>query len=148
MNYEEKNNLHYVCTLVEFLSRKTKNRHEAIAERISQPCFEQLMRDASVNHCLSFDEVSAPLINELDLSTGTYDPISTCRFKVPSVEDIGWLYQRLILQTMPADNLWDGFRSVFQSFIPPVVSNFNSSFYYSSPDYIRACYQAGQVLDD
>ena len=147
MTPEEKNNLHYVCFLVEFLSRKLRLQHHIIAEAVTPAIFQIWMRDAAVNHCLSFEEVADGIVPQLHLAQGTYDVTAGCRYKLPSVEDIGWLYQRLILAVQKTDDIYTVFQKVFTSFIPEKVSNFNSAFYYANPDYLRACYEAGKVLD-
>lgn len=147
MTQNDKNDLHYVCSLMEFLSRKLRLQHHIIAEAVTPAIFQTWMRDAAVNHCLSFEEVADGIIPQLHLTAGDYDVSANCRYKVPSVEDIGWLYQRLILAVQKSDDLYTAFRKVFTSFIPEKVSNFNSAFYYANPDYLRACYEAGKVLD-
>ena len=147
MTPEEKNDLHYVCSLVEFLSRKLHVRHRDLANAITPTVFHRWMGDAAVNHCLSFDEVADTAIAQLHLQNGDYDVSTGCRYKIPSVEDIGALYQQLIQAVQKKDSLYSTFKAVFSSFIPKKISNFNSSFYYATPDYIRACYEAGHVLD-
>ena len=96
MTPEEKNDLHYVCSLVEFLSRKLHVRHRDLANAITPTVFTGGWRYAAVNHCLSFDEVADTAIAQLHLQNGDYDVSTGCRYKIPSVEDIGALYQQLI----------------------------------------------------
>ena len=146
MTAENKNALLYICTLVEFLSRKLKRPHREILDRISRQTFRRLMRDAGVNHCLPLEQVADELIPQLELTEGRYDVSAKCRYKLPSPETVGGLYQRLILAVLHEADLYDTFRSVFTSFIPEKVADINSAFYYANPDYIRASYEAGHVL--
>lgn len=147
MTKETKNNLHYVCTLIEFLSRKLKRPHRELLGHMSRETFLRLMQDAGVNHCLALEQVADELIRQLDLTEGHYDVAATCRYPIPAPVAVGGLYQRLILAVPHETDLYDTFRSVFTSFIPEKVSDFNSAFYYANPDYIRACYEAKHVLD-
>lgn len=147
MTEQTKNDLLYVCTLIEFLARKLKRPHREILDHISRETFRRLMRDAGVNHCLPLEQVADELISELELTEGRYDVSAKCRYKLPSPEAVGELYLRLILAVLNKTDLYDTFRAVFASFIPEKVSDFNSAFYYAAPDYIRASYEAGHVLD-
>lgn len=38
-------------------------------------------------------------------------------------------------------------KKVYGSFISDEIENYNSSLYYSNPDYIRCSYEAGEILD-
>ena len=118
MTEEIKNSLLVVCTLVEFLTRKLKRPHRAVLAHISWGTFRRLMQDAVVNHCFPLEQVADELISELELTEGRYDVSEKCRYKLPSPESVGGLYQRLILTVLNEADLYDTFRAVFVSFIP------------------------------
>jgi len=70
-----------------------------------------------------------------------------CKYTVPSIQAIGKEYQRLIIDVMDKDSevvtvLYD----VFKSFISDEISDFNSSVYYSSPQYLKYSYLEGKLL--
>lgn len=148
MTPDEKNRLHYVCALTEFLSRHTRTPHRVIAEHLTPEAFERLLRDAPVNHCLSFEEVAAPLIEALRLADSGYDVLAGLHEKAPAVEVMGWLYAQLISSIATHGCLWDAYRTVFTSFLPAAVSRFETSLHYASPSYLLACFKAGRVLAD
>ena len=54
---------------------------------------ERQLRLAEVNHCLSFEQVSDELIEDYNISDGTFDTVAECRYTVPSFTSIGRLYQ-------------------------------------------------------
>lgn len=91
------------------------------------------------------EQVCDEWIEDFNIPTGTYDNVSTCRYTVPSVTSIGRVYQRLIVDVLK-DNVIKTLRSVYNSFISDEISDFNSSFYYSNPDYLRCSYEEGYVL--
>lgn len=107
---------------------------------------ERQLRIASVNHCLSFEQVSDEIIDGFGIKEGQFDTVKECRYEVPSVTSIGMLYQNLVLSTIKDGNAAKGIIDVFSSFITDEISDFNSSVYYTNPDYLRCCYLEGRML--
>ena len=52
-------------SLIEFISRLTKNRRGDVVRRIGLKGIVKLLHDAEINHCLSFEEVSDEVITTL-----------------------------------------------------------------------------------
>lgn len=147
MNSKEKNDLFYVCSLIEFIGRKTKNRRADIVDIIGKKEISRQFDLAEVNHCLSFDEVADEIIEYYHIDIGDFDSISNCKYSIPSVQSIGKVYERLISNTMlESDNIIDSIVKVFKSFISDEISDFNSSVYYSNPDYLKYSYLEGKLL--
>ena len=143
-----KDDLFYVCSMIEFVARKTHNRDKDIVSKLSDNALKHQLKAASVNHCLSFEQVSDEWIEEYGIEEGTFDNISTCRYTVPTVLSIGRVYQTLILNVMELyENVIEAIKTVYSSFISEEISNFNSNVYYSNPDYIKCSYEAGMLLD-
>lgn len=147
MNSKEKNDLFYVCSLIEFIGRKTKNRRADIVDIIGKKEISRQFDLAELNHCLSFDEVADEIIEYYQITIGDFDSISNCKYSIPSVQSIGKVYSRLISNTMlESDNIIDSIVKVFKSFISDEISDFNSSVYYSNPDYLKYSYLEGKLL--
>lgn len=145
---DNKDDLFYLCTLIEYVARQTCNRRKDIVNRLSDQQLEHQMKVASVNHCLPFEQVSDEWIEEYGIKKGSFDTIAKCKYVVPTVTSIGRIYQTLILDNIDLHpNLFDAIRSVFNSFISDEISNFNSSVYYSNPDYLNWSYREGKLLD-
>ena len=143
-----KDDLFYVCSMIEFVARKTHNKCKDIVMKLSDKALLHQLKAASVNHCLSFEQVCDEWIEDYAISEGTFDNIATCRYTVPSVTSIGRVYQTLILAVMEkSEDVIEVIRRVYSSFISDEISNFNSSVYYSNPDYIKCSYEAGVLLD-
>lgn len=62
MTEKERNDFFYLCSLIEFTARKTKNRRGAVVSALGEKGVEKELHDAEVNHCLSFEQVSDELI--------------------------------------------------------------------------------------
>ena len=109
---------------------------------------EHQLKAAQVNHCLSFEQVCDEWIEEYQIAEGIFDNISACRYEVPTVTSIGRVYQTLISDVIGLyQNIIEAIKMVYSSFISDEISNFNSSVYYSNPDYLRCSYEAGKLLD-
>ena len=68
-------------------------------------------------------------------------------YKVTSHLAIGKDYQRLVEDVKKEEDLVDTLHNVMTSFITEEISNYNLSLYYSSREYLKACYQAGVILE-
>ena len=99
-----------------------------------------------VNHCLSFEQVSDELIEDLNIPDGDFDTAAECRYTVPAATSIGMLYQGLVLSTMKDEDAAQAILDVFSSFITDEISDFNSNVYYTNPDYLRCSYLEGKML--
>lgn len=147
MNEKEKNDLFYVCSLIEFLGRKTKNHRSDIVKILGIKELKRQMSLAEVNHCLSFEQVSDELIEYFNIKDGEFDSVESCKYTVPSFLAIGKEYQRLINDVREdEEDIICVLYNVFTSFISDEISDFNSSVYYSSPEYLKYSYLEGKLL--
>lgn len=146
MTKQDKNDVFYVCSLLEYIARKTKNHRQDVIRHFPKRDIEHQLYVAQVNHCLSFEQVSEELIEQYHIPDGDFDTVAECRYTVPSATSIGMLYQRLVLSTMKDEDAAQGILDVFSSFITDEISNFNSSVYYTNPDYLRCSYLEGKML--
>ena len=143
-----KDDLFYVCSMIEYVARKTHNKSKDVVARLSDQTLEHQLKVACVNHALSFEQVSDEWIEEYEIPEGTFDNITTCRYEVPTVISIGRVYQTLISDVEGLySSITETIKRVYSSFISDEISNYNSSVYYSNPDYIRCSYEAGKLLD-
>ena len=147
MDEKKKDNIFYVCSLIEFIARETKNHRRDVVSRFTREEIEHELEVADVNHCLSFEQVSDELIEQYNIPEGDFDTVSECKYTVPSVTAIGRVYQQLVLSEAGIEHAAQGILDVFSSFISDAISDFNSSVYYSSPDYLRCSYEDGYLLD-
>ena len=146
MTEKQKDDIYYVCSLIEFIARKTKNHRQDVIRHFSKADVERQLRLAEVNHCLSFEHVADELIEDYGISDGDFDTVKECRYDVPSFLSIGMLYQELVLSTMKTEDAAQGIIDIFSSFISDEISDFNSNVYYTNPDYLRCSYLEGKML--
>lgn len=146
MTKEQENALFYVCSMIEYVARKTKNHRKTIVFALGKSGIAHQLKVASVNHALSFEQISDEWIEDYKILTGTFDSVATCKYTVPSETAIGALYQTIIMRTIKKEDIAQEIINVFSSFISDEISNFNSDLYYVNPDYITCSYKAGFLL--
>jgi len=145
MSEKEENNLFYVCSLIEHVGRKTKNRRSNVVSAMDDRCIAHQLEYADMNHNLPFDRVSDELVAECGIKEGTYDTISGCRYPIPSETSIGRVYSTLIEETDKGDT-GETLRKVFGSFISDEISDFANGVYCQNPSYLLESYKAGRLL--
>ena len=147
MTAKEQNDYFYVCALIEYIGRETRNHRGDIVRAIGIKGIEKLLRDAEVNHCLSFEQVSDEVISYYGIEQGDFDTLSGCKYSVPSYLDIGKLYSIMVEDCAEPGKEAEELMKIFSSFISDAISNFNSDLYYQNPDYLEWSYREGKLLD-
>lgn len=147
MSDERMDNIFYVCTVIEYVSRITHNRPKDIVAKLTKEDIEHQIKVANVNHCLSYEQIADEWIEDFNIEDGNYFNVEECKYEVPSHIAIGRVYQQLILRETQEGKEVQTLIDVFSSFISDEISNYNSNVYYSNPDYIRCSYEAGMLLD-
>ena len=146
MNDKLKDDLFYVCSLIEFTARKTKNRRSVIVNALGIDGVKKQLADAEVNHCLSFEQVSDEIIGHYNIPDGTFDTITGCKYTVPGYLAIGRLYSIIIIDCTDEDGAAEEVVRLFSSFISDEISDFSTDLYYQNPSYLEHSYKAGYLL--
>jgi hypothetical protein len=144
---DKKNDLFYICALIEYTARKTKNKRGVIVRSLGKKGIEKQLHDAQVNHCLSFEQVSDEIIECYQIPYGEFDTISGCKYSVPGYLDIGKLYSIMILDCAENGDIVEETMKMFSSFISDEISNFSTDLYYQNPSYLECSYKEGRLLD-
>ena len=145
---QKENDLFFVCSLIEYIARKTNNTKKYIVEKLGKEKIQKIYDLAEVYHSENIEKVSDELIQEAKIENGIYDIISKCEYSVPTHWDIGKVYKRLIvmLSNNDEEKYIDTAIEVFSSWIIEKIDNYNSSMYYENPSYIYECYKQKKVL--
>ncbi len=146
MTENKKDDLFYVCSLIEFIGRKTKNKRKEVVNSLGEQGIIKQLYDAQVNHCLSFEQVSEELIEKYQIPYGNFDTISDCKYKVPSFTAIGKLYSHMILDCSKSGDEVTELLKIFNSFISDEISDFKTGIYFENPSYLEHSYQEGCLL--
>ena len=99
MTEKQKNDVLYVCSLIETIARKTKNHRQDVIRHFTKADIERQLRLAEVNHCLSLEQVSDELIEDFNIHDGDFDTAAECRYTCLLYTSNLWLYysEKLIL---------------------------------------------------
>lgn len=140
------NDLFYLCSLIEYIARKTHNTKEYVVNKIGKDFLKKIYTLAEVYHSENIDKVSDEIINKCNIENGNYK-IDNCKNRVPSYFEIGAVYERLIKQISGSkEDYIDNLIKVLTSWIITKIDNYDSSMYYENPSYIYECYKEGKVL--
>ncbi|MGN0703066.1 MAG: hypothetical protein ACI4LD_00765 [Lentihominibacter sp.] len=146
MTEKTKNDLFYVCSLIEFIARKTLNKRGVVVDALGLSGIKKQISDAEVNHCLSFEQVSDEVIEAYHIKNGVFDTITNCEYSIPSYTDIGKLYTILVAECSEEGKEAEELEKIFKSFISDEISNFETGLYYQNPDYLKWSYKEGYLL--
>ncbi len=141
------NDLFYLCSLIEYIARCSKNHNRVVVNALGEKTLSKILSLAEVFHSDNIERVADDIIVQYNISPGDFD-ITKVKYSVPSYWDIGKVYKRLIIaasndnESMYVDKLIE----IYNSWIADSIDNYNSSFYYSSPDYIFKSYLKGEPL--
>lgn len=142
------NDLFFVCSLIEYIGRKTKNHRSVVVNAIGKGKLQHILELADVYHSENIDKISDELIENHQIATGFFDNVADGKYQIPTHWDIGKVYKRLIVDVCldqkkePIDALVE----VYNSWLSRKIENLNSSLYYENPGYIYHSYRHGDVL--
>ena len=142
---QSENDLFYVCSLLEYIARKTNNKKKYIVEHIGKERINKLFNLAEIYHSENIDKVSDEIIKVSNIEKGNYK-LNLIENK-PTYWDIGRVYQRLII--MIDDNketFINNLLKVMNSWIIEKIDDYKSNLYYENPGYIYECYKEGKIL--
>lgn len=142
---QQQNDLFYICSLIEYIGRMTKNPRSVVVEALGEKELKHIYDLADVYHCENIEKVATELVEKHNLTTGDYDNMKNLGdISIPSYWDIGKVYSRMIAAL--ATNMSDVIQTliaVYTSWIAPKIDNYRSSMYYENNSYLTASYLAG-----
>ena len=144
---QKDNDLFFACSLIEYIARKTKNHKKYIIEKLEKENINKIYELAEVYHCEDIDKSADEFIEKCNIENGNYDIISECKFRIPTIWELGRVYQRLIIMVNNNENKYvDTLIEVLSSWIIEKIDNYNSSMYYENPSYIYECYIENKII--
>lgn len=133
--------------MIENIARETRNTKKYVVEKLGKELIKKIYDLAEVYHSENLEKVTDEFIEECQIKKGEYDIISSCKYRVPSIWELGRIYQRLILMVDSSEEKYiDTLYEVLSSWIIEKIDNYNSSMYYENPGYIYQCYIENKIL--
>lgn len=144
---QNENDLFFVCGLIEYIARKTKNTKKYVVQKLGKEKIKKIYELVEVYHSENIEKVSDEFIEEAKIEIGSYDTIALCKYRIPTYWEIGKVYRNLIINVNSSENEYiSTLLEVLSSWIIEKIDNYNSSMYYETPSYIYECYKEGKVL--
>ncbi len=141
------NDLFYLCALIEYIARQTKNRNRVIVNAIGKERLTKIYKLADVYHSDNIARVADDLIQECKIENDYFD-ITDIEYSVPTYWDIAKVYKRLIINVSQdkTSQYINTLITVYNSWIADKIDDYNSSFYYDTSDCIYQSYLIGKAL--
>jgi len=142
------NNLFFLCSLIEYIGRETKNHRNVIVNAIGKDELQHILDLADIYHNENMDKLAFNIIEKYNIREGRYDNILNANFSIPTHWDIGKVYKRLIIKLSKNNNksLIESLIEIYNSWLSRKIEDFNSSIYYESPEYLYQSYLEGDNL--
>ena len=143
------NDLFFTCSLIDYIARKTKNRRADVVNALGKSAIVKIYDLADIYHSDNIEQVSEDFIRSTQISRGSFDNISSARYAIPSHQDVGKVYKRLILGISKNKNIdvVDALFEAYNSFVSDKIEDFNSSFYYDAPGNILNAFLEGKISE-
>lgn len=140
------NDLFYLCSLIEYISRKTCNNKKTIVYKMGKKYLQKIYSLAEIYHSENIDNVSDEIIEKCKIKKGKYK-FDNYKNRIPTYFEIGAVYERLIKNLSNSENEYiDNLIKVLSSWIIYKIDNYDSSMYYENPSYIYECFKEGKIL--
>ena len=142
------NNLFFLCSLIEYIGRKTKNHRNVVVNAIGKDELQHIFDLADIYHSENMDKLAFELTEKHSIKNGIFDNVANAKYSTPTHWDIGKVYKRLIISVSEKDkkSLIDALSDIYNSWLSRKIEDFNSSIYYESPAYLFQSYLAGESL--
>jgi hypothetical protein len=115
------NHLFFLCSLIEYISRKTKNHRNVIVNAIGKKDLQHIFDLADIYHCENMDKLVFEFTEKHNIENGIFDNVANARYSIPTHWDIGKVYKRLIIAVSKKEN-----KSLMAAFITKVLNIFFS----------------------
>lgn len=135
--------LFFTCALIEQIGRELRVERRQVVEGLCESGIQTIYDHADVLHCEPIQKVADDFIREYRLSGGSFDNVNSARYVIPDVWTVGKIYARLIEDVSEDDTMIETLMRVYASWISEAISDYNTSFYYQSRDYITESYRQG-----
>lgn len=144
---QKDNDLFFTCSLIEYIARKTKNTKKYVVEKLKKENIIKIYELAEVYHSENIEKVSDELIQKCDIKYGNYDVTSGIISRLPTVWELGRIYQSLIIALSKSNEEYiDRLIEVLSSWLIEKIDNYDSSMYYETPSYIYECYIENKII--
>jgi hypothetical protein len=142
---KEYDNMFYLCWLLERLHRSTGLPHMDLTEKMGTEKLRYYYNYADAYHCENPDKVIGELADELGLPEPPLFHELPEERKNPPFSKMAKSAARVI-NDVYGDDYINGVYNFYTSFLPPILADTKNNLYWSSKEYLVACYREGVLL--
>jgi hypothetical protein len=135
----------YLCWLLERLYRLTDIPHKNLVEIIGMERLKHYYDFADAYHCENPDKVTGELLEELGQPEPPLFGDLPQEKKEPPFSKMAKSSARVIHDIYDGDYV-RGVCNYYTSFLPPLLADTGNNLYWSSKEYLVACYKEGVIL--
>lgn len=147
MAKKNSSDLFFACSLVEQLGRDLLAKRSDVVSALGKEGIDQIYEYADVFHCEPIAKVSDDFIQLYSLKRGTFDNVGVARYEIPSVWTMGKIHSRLIEDVAGEKEYPDTLIEVYTSWIEDFLSDYNSTYYFQTREFLTLSYKEGKMLD-
>lgn len=145
---KESNNLFFLCSLIEYIGRKTKNHRNVVVNAIGKNNLQHIFDLADIYHNENLDKLTFELVDKYNIKEGVFDNTINVKYSIPTHWDIGKVYKRLIIEVSKRENksLIESLIEVYNLWLSRKIEDYNSSVYFENTEYLFQSYLVGDNL--
>lgn len=137
-----KNNLFYLCSLIESISQKTNLLKKEIVNYLKDNGIRHIYEFSDIYHCLPIEQSTDEIIEDYSIPSVE----TNSKKQLISIWDSGDIYARLILDLVDSDNWIDTLKEVYNSDICQYIDDSSLPIYWQPRSYIKECYLKNKIL--
>ena len=142
------NSTFYACSLIEYIGRICKLRREDVVAALGPEALSRIYRFADTFHCEPIEKVADDFIRLRDVPKGTFDNVAACKYDPPDYWTMGAVFGRLVDDTAGTLSPAEAIAAVYASPVGRALSNYNTDLFYQPRAYLKACFDAGRIVED
>ena len=146
MRSKKYDNMFYLCWLLERLHRSTSLPHKNLVEMMGMERLLHYYDYAEAYHCENPDKVVGELADEMGLPAPLLFSHLPDEKKNPPFSKMAKSSARVINDLYKDDYYIQGVYDYYTSFLPPILADSANNLYWSSKEYLVACYKEGEIL--
>jgi len=143
---DEYDKMFYLCWLLERLHRTADLPHKELVEIIGMERLLHYYEYADAYHSENPDKIIGELAEEIGLPEQPLFSHLPDERKSPPFSKIAKSSARVINDIYDNDSYVQGVYDYYTSFLPPILADTKNNLYWSSKEYLVACYKEGKIL--
>lgn len=146
-NITELNDIRYIVTLIEALSRRTFNKQSTIVKFLGIDFLREQLSAICINKFIDINEMVSELIEKYDISNGDFI-FEEQYSNLPEIHLIAD-FMAAIIDGIDEIQRGNDYVLMFDFFTSPIfniIYNYDNDLYFICDKYIISCFKEGQIL--